>query len=112
MTTDPQRYAFSVNAHPVEVMASPKTWLMDVIRDDLRLTGTKDGCAKGHCGSCMVILDGEAVRSCLIPMKRVREHAQLQTIAGLASAGQPGSDASSRLHPIQQALVAEGVTQF
>ena len=43
MTTDPQRYSFSVNAQPGEVMASPKTWLMDVIRDELRLTGTKDG---------------------------------------------------------------------
>ena len=106
-----ERYAFSVNAQPVEVMASPKTWLMDVIRDELRLTGTKDGCAKGHCGSCMVILDGEAVRSCLIPMKRVREHAQLETIEGLASAGQPGSDASSGLHPIQQAYVEQGATQ-
>lgn len=42
MTTDPQRYSFSVTAQPVEVMASPKTWLMDVIRDELRLTGTKE----------------------------------------------------------------------
>jgi aerobic-type carbon monoxide dehydrogenase small subunit (CoxS/CutS family) len=60
-----QIYALSVNGKPVRVTAAADTNLMDVLRDQLRLTGVKDGCATGHCGSCMVIQDGKAVRSCL-----------------------------------------------
>ncbi len=99
---DPQNYTFVVNGEEIQVEAAPKKWLMDVIRDDLHLTGTKDGCATGHCGSCMVIVDGEPVRSCIVPMKRVPAGAQVETIEGLAN----GS-----LHPVQQAYIDQGATQ-
>jgi hypothetical protein len=92
-----QSYDLTVNGAPVTVRAAPTAWLMNVIRDDLRLTGTKDGCAKGHCGSCTILLDGEAVRACLVPMKRVRQGAEIETLEGLADPAQ------HRLHPIQQA---------
>lgn len=98
---DLQTYTLTVNGHARQVMASPQTLLMDVLRDQLRLTGVKDGCATGHCGSCMVIKDGEAVRSCLVPMKRA-ENANLTTIEGLAN---------GELHPIQKAYIEQGATQ-
>ena len=90
--SDSQTYTLIVNGHTHQITASPKTLLMDVLRDQLRLTGVKDGCATGHCGSCMVIKDGEAVRSCLVPMKRA-DNATITTIEGLANGD---------LHPIQK----------
>ena len=96
-------YTLTVNGVPCQVTATPNTILMDVLRDQLRLTGVKDGCATGHCGSCMVIQDGEAVRSCLVLMKRA-EGADITTIEGVA-----GPDGA--LHPIQQAYIDQGATQ-
>jgi len=97
-----QTYTLTVNGEQHLVSASPQTMLMDVIRDQLRLTGTKDGCAVGHCGSCMVIKDGEAVRSCIVPMKR-SDGAKVTTIEGVAEDGE--------LHPVQQAYIEQGATQ-
>jgi len=97
-------YTLIVNGQRREVSALTKTLLMDVLRDQLRLTGVKDGCATGHCGSCMVIKDGEAVRSCLAPMKKVNDGAVVTTIEGMAA-----SDGT--LHPIQQAYIDQGATQ-
>lgn len=101
--SDKQTYTLTVNGKECQVTASPKTFLMDVLRDQLRLTGVKDGCGTGHCGSCMVIQDGEAVRSCLVPMKRA-EGTDIVTIEGLH-----GPDGG--LHPIQQAYIDQGATQ-
>ena len=101
--SDTQTYTLVVNGQPRQVSAAPQTLLMDVLRDQLRLTGVKDGCATGHCGSCMVLKDREAVRSCLIPMKRA-DGAAITTIEGLA-----GPD--GQLHPIQQAYIDQGATQ-
>jgi xanthine dehydrogenase molybdenum-binding subunit len=101
--TDQQTYTLIVNGQQYQVAATPQTYLMDVLRDQLRLTGVKDGCGTGHCGSCMVIKDGEAVRACLMPMKRA-EGAQITTIEGLH-----GSDGG--LHPVQQAFIDQGATQ-
>ncbi|MBI3361946.1 MAG: molybdopterin-dependent oxidoreductase, partial [Chloroflexi bacterium] len=103
MTEEKQTYTLTVNGQERRVTATPKTWLIDVLRDDLRLTGAKDGCTTGHCWSCMIIKDGEAVRSCLIPMKRA-EGATVVTIEGLT-----GPD--GELHPIQQAYIDQGATQ-
>jgi xanthine dehydrogenase molybdenum-binding subunit len=100
----PQSFKLTVNGVERQVSARPETWLMDVLRDDLGLTGTKDGCATGHCGSCMVILDGKAVRACLVPMKRV-DGAAVTTIESLAGE-YPGE-----LHPIQQAYIDQGAVQ-
>lgn len=99
---DKQTYSLTVNDKPVHVIASPKMWLMDVLRDDLQLTGTKDGCGTGHCGSCMVIVDGEPVRSCIVTMQRVAHRANVETIEGLSN---------GELHPIQQAYIDQGATQ-
>ena len=101
--TEKQTYTLIVNGEEREISATPQTYLMDVLRDQLRLTGVKDGCANGHCGSCMVIKDGEAVRSCLVPMKRA-EGARVTTIEGLR-----GPDGG--LHPVQRAFVDQGATQ-
>jgi selenium-dependent xanthine dehydrogenase len=101
--SDLQTYTLTVNGQPRQVTAAPQSLLMDVLRDDLRLTGVKDGCATGHCGSCMVIKDGEAVRACLVLMKRA-EGAQITTIEGVA--GPEGG-----LHPVQQAYIDQGATQ-
>ena len=60
---DTQTFMLNVNGHACQVQSAPNTMLMDVLRDQLHLTGTKDGCATGHCGSCMVLKDGEPVRS-------------------------------------------------
>lgn len=101
--SEKQTYTLTVNGVQRQVTATPKTFLMDVLRDQLRLTGVKDGCGTGHCGSCMVIQDGEAVRSCLVPMKRA-EGATITTIEGLH--GPEGA-----LHPVQQAYIEQGATQ-
>jgi xanthine dehydrogenase molybdenum-binding subunit len=103
MMADSQVFNLSVNNTACQVSCSPQKNLMDVIRDDLRLTGTKDGCSTGHCGSCMVIQDGKAVRACLVPMKRA-EGANVTTIEGVC-----GADGG--LHPIQQAYIDQGATQ-
>ena len=100
---DTQHYTLVVNGQARQVMAAPQALLMNVLRDDLRLTGVKDGCATGHCGTCMVIKDGEAVRSCLVLMKRA-DGSRITTIEGLAGDG-------GQLHPIQQAYIDQGATQ-
>src|SRR5262245_9852655 len=96
-------YTLGVNGKQVVVKVAPQTSLMDVIRDELHLTGTKDGCATGHCGSCMVIKDGEAVRSCIVPIKRA-DGASITTIEGVAENG-------AKLHPVQRAYIEQGATQ-
>ncbi len=101
--SEKQTYHLTVNGQPRQVAAEPQTNLMDVLRDDLHLTGVKDGCATGHCGSCMVIQDGKAARSCLVLMKRA-EGAAITTIEGVA-----GPDGA--LHAIQQAYIDQGATQ-
>ncbi|MGH8810216.1 MAG: 2Fe-2S iron-sulfur cluster-binding protein, partial [Noviherbaspirillum sp.] len=98
-----QTFSLTVNGKQYQVSAAPQTNLMDVLRDELRLTGAKDGCATGHCGSCMVIRDGEAVRSCIVPMKRA-DGANITTIEAVANA-------DGSLHPVQQAYIEQGATQ-
>ena len=98
-----EAHSLSVNGEPRTIVCSPQKLLMDVLRDDWHLTGTKDGCATGHCGSCMVIQDGKAVRSCLIPMKRTNS-TNVTTIEGVAAA-------DGTLHHIQQAYIDQGATQ-
>jgi len=91
-----------VNGHEHEIMVEPWRTLLDVLRDDLRLTGAKEGCGKGECGSCTVLLDGEAVNSCLVFAAEV-EGKEITTIEGLARDGE--------LHPLQQAFIEEGAVQ-
>ena len=76
--------------------------LLDVLREDLRLTGTKEGCGEGECGACSVILDGEVINSCLVPVCQVEGSATL-TVEGLARDG--------RLDPLQRAFLECGGAQ-
>ena len=79
-------YRFSVNAAPVELDVPGMRRLLDVLREDLALTGTKEGCGEGECGACTVLLDGAPVDSCLVPVCQV-DGADVRTVEGLAEAG-------------------------
>lgn len=91
-----------VNGETYEVMVRPSETLLDVLRDKLGLTGTKEGCDTGTCGACTVLIDGQAVRSCLILAVSARDK-EITTIEGLAS--------EEKLHPIQEAFVEHGALQ-
>ena len=93
---------FSVNGTPFELDVSPDRPLSDVLRRELGLTGTKIGCDEGRCGSCTVLANGKAVRSCVFPVRRV-QGAQILTIEGLADGDQ--------LHPLQEAFIRHGAVQ-
>jgi carbon-monoxide dehydrogenase small subunit len=77
---------FRVNGREARVNAPPMKRLLDVLREDLRLTGTKYGCGEGECGACTVRIDGEAVMSCLVPVGQV-EGAELRTVEAMAADG-------------------------
>jgi isoquinoline 1-oxidoreductase subunit alpha len=93
--------AFTINSKAVSVEAEPDTPLLWVVREHLKLTGTKFGCGSGLCGACTVHLDGIAVRSCQVPFEQVRGK-KVTTIEGLS----PTSN-----HPLQKAWIAEQVPQ-
>jgi carbon-monoxide dehydrogenase small subunit len=93
---------FTVNGEAREIQAPPMKRLLDVIREDLHLTGTKEGCGEGECGSCSVRMNGELVNSCLVPVLQA-EGATIQTVEGLAVNGE--------LHPLQKAFLACGGAQ-
>jgi carbon-monoxide dehydrogenase small subunit len=89
-----------VNGIPREATVPVRRVLSDLLRDDLRLTGTHVGCAHGVCGSCTVLVDGEAVRSCLVLAVQV-EGAEVTTVEGLAREDHEGGQV---LHPVQEAF--------
>jgi len=93
---------FIINGEKRKVQTTPSKRLLDLIRDDLHLTGTKEGCGKGECGACTVIMNGELVASCLILAPQA-DGAQITTIEGLSREGE--------LHPIQQAFIETGAVQ-
>ena len=92
----------TINGENVEVLVQPYVTLLDALREDLGLTGPKEGCGTGDCGACTVHLDGEPVASCLMLALQVRGR-RVRTIEGLAD--------SSTLHPLQEAFVRLGVPQ-
>jgi aerobic-type carbon monoxide dehydrogenase small subunit (CoxS/CutS family) len=91
-----------VNGEPVEVSVGPRVTLLEVIRDKLELTGTKEACSLGECGACTVILDGKAVNSCLLLAVEAKGK-EILTIEGLRQNGE--------LHPLQKAFIDEGAVQ-
>jgi carbon-monoxide dehydrogenase small subunit len=131
---------FTVNRQPQEVEAYPMSRLLDVLREDLHLTGTKEGCGEGECGACSVMLDGRLVNSCLIPVLQA-EGATIQTIEGVAhpnpdnahnnahnnadndahdnahseprprGSGTAPSNQPTKLHKIQQSFITHGAAQ-
>lgn len=96
-----------VNGEMRIVEVSPWKRLLDVLRDDLRLTGTKEGCGEGECGACTVLLDGTPVNSCLVAAGQCDGRA-VTTVEGLA---RRGPDGTSVLHAVQRELVLRGGAQ-
>ena len=94
--------AFKLNDQPVHLSVDGDRPLLWVLRTDLGLTGTKFGCGEGHCGSCTVLVDGVAVRSCLRKVKEVKGK-EVLTIEGLAKNG--------KLHPLQAAFIEHDALQ-
>lgn len=92
----------TINDQPCEVAVEPNQTLVDLLRYQLGLTGTKKGCEMGDCGSCTVIMDGKAVNSCLI-LALQADGRNIQTIEGLAT--------DQGLHPVQEAFVEKGAIQ-
>jgi carbon-monoxide dehydrogenase small subunit len=102
MKGEPKELKIKVNGKLHELKVKPKALLSDVLRNDLKLTGTKRGCLDSTCGVCTVLLDGKAVRSCSILALQVNGH-EVTTIEGLAEGDQ--------LHPIQEAFVNHGAIE-
>jgi len=96
------RITLAVNGKRRAVTTDPQRSLLDVLREDLGLTGTKYGCGEGMCGACTVLMDGKPVRSCITPAADAASKS-ITTIEGLADGG--------RLHPVQEAFLADGVLQ-
>ena len=92
----------TINGEPVEVLVQPYVTLLDALREDLNLTGPKEGCGTGDCGACTVHLDGQPVASCLMLAMQARGR-EVRTIEGLGTNG--------ALHPLQEAFVRLGVPQ-
>jgi carbon-monoxide dehydrogenase small subunit len=91
-----------VNGENYDVVIAPYRTLLDVLREELRLTGSKKGCDAGDCGACTVLLDGKPVNACLVLAATVQD-AEVLTIEGLAQKG--------KLDPLQQAFISEGAVQ-
>jgi nicotinate dehydrogenase subunit A len=98
-------FKLRVNGVEREVSAEPNTPLLYILRNDLKLKGTRFGCGEGNCGACTVLVDGRAVQSCDTPLWSAPGH-EITTIEGLTAGGGPDS-----LHPIQQAFLDEQAAQ-
>jgi len=95
-------FGFTVNGDPVEVQATGTRRLLDVLREDLGLTGTKEGCGEGECGACSVLIDGAVVDACIVPVSQaIGTH--VRTVEGMADDG--------RLNVLQQAFLETGGAQ-
>ena len=92
----------TINGEQQEFLCEPRQTLLEILRDELNLTGTKEGCSNGNCGACTVILDGRPVDSCLVLSVEV-EGSQIETIEGLAT--------TDGLHGIQNAFLEEAALQ-
>ena len=96
------KVTFTVNGKEKTISTDPQRPLLDVLREELHLTGTKYGCGEGRCGACSVLMDGERILSCVTPVAQA-DKKTITTIEGLAE--------GDSLHPVQEAFLAEGVMQ-
>ncbi|HEY1389893.1 MAG TPA: (2Fe-2S)-binding protein [Ktedonobacterales bacterium] len=99
---DKQLMTFTVNGEAVQVAASPTKTLLEVLREELDLTGTKHGCELGHCGACTVLVGGAPILSCLALAVEMQDE-EITTIEGMAD--------GNTLHPLQQAFAECGAAQ-
>jgi carbon-monoxide dehydrogenase small subunit len=97
-----QHISAVVNGDPVEFLSDPGTTLLDALRDELGLTGSKEGCGSGDCGACSVLMEGRLVCSCLV-LAPEAEGRRIETIEGMARGG--------RLHPLQQKFIDHAALQ-
>jgi aerobic carbon-monoxide dehydrogenase small subunit len=91
-----------INDEPVEFLCEPQQTLLDVLRDELNLTGSKEGCSSGDCGACTVIVDGKIVCSCLMLGAEAEGH-KIETVEGIAQ--------GDKLHPVQQKFLEHAALQ-
>src|SRR3972149_2711386 len=92
----------TINGEPYELTVEPRTTLAELLREELHLTGTKEGCGIGMCGACTVLLDGKAIKSCLVLALKANGR-EIMTIEGLAAKGE--------IHPLQKAFIDHGAIQ-
>src|SRR5574341_2074645 len=97
-----QLITLTVNSQPREIAVEPRWTLLETVREQLRLTGSKEGCGTGDCGACSMIVDGKLITSCLM-LAAQADGREVMTIEGLATNG--------TLHPVQQAFVDTGGVQ-
>ena len=95
-------FTFTVNGESKTVTTDPDRPLLEVLREDLHLTGPKYGCAEGQCGACTVLLDGKTIFSCITPVEEA-DKKSIVTIEGLSK--------GDKLHPVQEAFLAENAFQ-
>ena len=98
-----QILTFTLNGEPLQIEIEPHLTLLQVLREELESTGTKEGCGMGECGACTILLDGKTVNSCIFPALEA-EGKSIVTIEGMA-------DAKRGLHPIQKAFIEHGAIQ-
>lgn len=98
-----QTIHFILNGEPMEVEIEPHLTLLQVLRENLELTGTKEGCGMGECGACTVLLDGKTINSCIFPAMEA-EGRNITTIEGLI-------DSQGNLHPVQKSFIEYGAIQ-
>ncbi len=98
----PIEIKFTVNNRPYHLTTAPNRTLLHVLREDLGLMGTKEGCGVGECGACAVLMNGEPVNSCLVLIGQAND-STITTIEGISKNGQP--------HPLQKAFVEHGAVQ-
>ena len=102
MKGEPKELKLSVNGRAYELWVKPKTLLVDLLRKELKLTGTKQGCLTSSCGACTVIIDGKAVKACSILALQANGH-EVTTIEGVVD--------GDKLHPIQEAFISHGAIE-
>jgi carbon-monoxide dehydrogenase small subunit len=99
-----------INGEAREVAVEPHRTLLETVREQLALTGSKEGCSTGDCGACSMIVDGKLITSCLM-LAPEADGTEITTIEGLAPSASSGPGANGRLHPVQQAFIDTGGVQ-